>query len=86
MRMTIIALAAATGLAGCATAEQDATVGALAGGTIGALATGRVGGTIAGAAVGAGAGYLLGRATRKGYCRYRNPRTLKIYTARCPAG
>lgn len=86
MRMTIIALAAALGLAGCATAERDAGLGAAAGGAIGALATGRVGGALAGAAIGAGAGYLLGRATRKGYCRYRNPRTLKIYEARCPAG
>ncbi len=86
MRLTIIALASVVGLAGCATAEQDASVGALAGGAIGALATGRVGGTLAGAAIGAGAGYLLGRHTRKGYCRYRNPRTLKIYVARCRAG
>lgn len=86
MRLTIIALAATLGIAGCATSEQDAAIGAGVGGAIGALATGRVGGTLAGAAIGAGAGYLLGRATRKGYCRYRNPRTLKIYVARCPAG
>ncbi len=86
MRITVFALAATLGLAGCATSEVDTGIGAAAGGAIGALATGRVGGTLVGAAVGAGAGYLLGRTTRKGYCRYRNPRTLKIYVARCPAG
>ncbi len=86
MKMTVIALVAALGITGCATSERDAGIGAAAGGAIGALATGRVGGAIVGAAVGAGAGYLLGRSTRRGYCRYRNPRTLKIYVARCPAG
>lgn len=86
MRNMIIVLATAFAITGCATAEQDATLGAAAGATIGALATGKVGGALAGAAIGAGAGYLLGRATRKGYCRYRNPKTLRIYVDRCPAG
>lgn len=86
MRKTIIVLTATLGFAGCSTVERDATLGAAAGGTIGAITTGRVGGALAGAAIGAGAAVLIGQATRKGYCIYRDPRTLRTYEARCRAG
>ncbi len=43
MRKTIFAVAAMMALAGCTTAENDATLGGLAGAGIGALATGACG-------------------------------------------
>lgn len=82
MRKTIFAVAAMMALAGCTTAEQDATVGGLAGAGIGALATGDAGGAIIGGVVGAASGVLIGRATRQGWCRYRDSRG-RIYEARC---
>lgn len=86
MRKTIIALAAVLAIAGCSTAEKDAALGGTAGAIIGGLATDSVGGAVVGGAAGALGGYLLGRATRRGYCEYRHPRTRKIYVDRCPAG
>jgi hypothetical protein len=62
MRKTIFAVAAMMALAGCTTAEQDATVGGLAGAGIGALATGDAGGAIVGGVV----GRCLRRADRQG--------------------
>ena len=82
MRKTILAVAAMMALAGCTTAEQDATVGGLAGAGIGALATGDAGGALIGGAVGAVSGVLIGKATRSGWCRYRD-RHGRIYEARC---
>jgi hypothetical protein len=86
MRKLVIILAATLALAGCSTVERDASLGAVAGGAVGALAAGTVGGALAGAAIGAGAAVLIGQATRKGYCVYRDPRTLKTYEAACRAG
>ena len=82
MRKTIFAVAAMMALAGCTTAENDATLGGLAGAGIGALATGDAGGAIIGGVVGAASGVLIGRATRTGWCRYRD-RNGRIYEARC---
>jgi hypothetical protein len=82
MRKTILAVAAMMALVGCTTGEQDAAIGGLAGAGIGALATGDAGGAIIGGVVGAGTGYLIGRATRQGWCRYRDNRG-RIYEARC---
>ena len=82
MRKTIIAAAAMMALAGCTTAERDTVAGGAIGAGIGALATGDAGGAIAGGAIGAGTGYLLGRATRQGWCRYRDNQG-RIYEARC---
>lgn len=82
MRKTILAVAAMMALTACTTAEQDATVGGLAGAGIGALATGDAGGAIVGGLVGAASGVLIGKATRKGWCRYRDSRG-RIYEARC---
>lgn len=82
MKKTIIALAAMMAIAGCTTAEQDAAVGGTAGAVIGGLATGDAGGAIVGGVVGAASGVLLGKATRTGWCRYRD-RNGRIYEARC---
>lgn len=82
MKKTIIALAAMMAIAGCTTAEQDAAVGGTAGALIGGLATGDAGGAIVGGVVGAASGVLLGKATRNGWCRYRD-RNGRIYEARC---
>ncbi|MBL8576449.1 MAG: hypothetical protein JNK47_04430 [Mesorhizobium sp.] len=82
MKKTIIALAAMMAIAGCTTAEQDGVVGGTAGAIIGGLATGDAGGAIVGGVVGAASGVLLGKATRTGWCRYRD-RNGRIYEARC---
>ena len=82
MRQTMFAVAAMMALAGCTTAESDATLGGLAGAGIGALATGDAGGAIVGGVVGAASGVLIGKATRTGWCRYRDSRG-RIYEARC---
>jgi hypothetical protein len=87
MRKFIIATAliAATAVTGCTTAEQDASAGAVVGAAVGGLATGRAGGALAGAVIGGASGVLLGAATRRGECRYRDRRG-RIYIAECPAG
>jgi len=85
MRKMIIAAVAAVTLAGCTTAERDAGTGAVVGAAVGGLATGRVGGALAGAVIGGAAGVLLGQASRRGECRYRDRRG-RVYIARCPRG
>lgn len=85
MRKIALALAAMVALAGCTTAENDAALGGAAGAVVGGLVTGDAGGAIVGGVVGAASGVLLGSATRKGECRYRDRRG-RIYIASCPAG
>jgi surface antigen len=85
MKKILIALVAATAIAGCTTAEQDAAGGAVVGAAVGGLATGEVAGAAVGAVVGGAAGVLLGSATRRGECRYRDGRG-RIYIAACPRG
>ncbi|MDI6027783.1 lipoprotein [Corticibacterium sp. UT-5YL-CI-8] len=82
MRKTIIALAAVAALAGCTTTERDVGTGAALGAGVGLLAGGDAKGALIGAAAGA-AGGLLVRNLRNGYCEYRNPRTGRLYQARC---
>jgi hypothetical protein len=82
MRNVIFAVAAMIAVTGCTTAERDAAVGGLGGAAIGALATGDAGGAIVGGVVGGAAGVLIGKATRTGWCRYRD-RYGRIYEARC---
>lgn len=85
MKKFLFAFTGLVMLAGCTTAEKDAALGGTAGAVIGGLASNSVGGVIVGGAAGALAGVLIGRATRHGYCQYRD-RHGRIYTARCPAG
>ena len=82
MKNVIFAVAAMIAVTGCTTAEQDATVGGGIGAAVGALATGDAGGAIVGGVVGAASGVLIGKATRTGWCRYRD-RYGRIYEARC---
>lgn len=82
MKKLAVVLVAVAALAGCTTVERDAALGGAAGAAIGGLATGRVGGAVVGGVVGAAAGALIGKATRDGYCRYRD-RYGQIYEARC---
>lgn len=86
MKNFIYAAAVAMTVAGCTTVERDAAVGGVAGAAIGGLATGRVEGAVIGGVVGAAGGVLLGQATRRGYCEYRDRRSGRIYVDRCPAG
>jgi hypothetical protein len=82
MKKIAFAMVALMALAGCTTAETDATTGGLIGAGVGALATGDAGGAIVGGVVGAASGVLIGKATRSGWCRYRDSRG-RIYEARC---
>ena len=80
-----LALAAMLAVTGCTTAENDAALGGAAGAVVGGLISGDAGGAIVGGVVGAASGVLLGAATRKGECRYRDRRG-RVYIAACPAG
>lgn len=82
MKKIAFALVAMMALAGCTTAENDAALGAGAGALIGGLATGDAGGAIVGGVVGGVSGVLIGKATRTGWCRYRDS-SGRIYEARC---
>ncbi|QDY99818.1 lipoprotein [Nitratireductor mangrovi] len=82
MRKIVLAAVAALTLAGCTTAERDAALGGAAGAAIGGLATGRAAGAVVGGVVGAASGVLIGKATRTGWCVYRD-RYGRLYEARC---
>lgn len=82
MKKLVLALAAIMALAGCTTAEQDAGLGAVGGAVVGGIVSGDAGGAVVGGIVGAASGVLIGKATRTGWCRYRD-RNGQIYEARC---
>lgn len=71
-------------VAGCTTAEQTATAGALGGAALGAAIddNNRGRGALIGAAVGGTSGFLLGRLAN-GNCRYRAADG-STYIAACP--
>jgi Glycine zipper 2TM domain len=74
-------------LAGCVTQqEQNAAIGAVAGGALGAAVSSdddRTQGLLLGAAAGAIAGSLIGPAQTTGQCRYRDA-SGNIFIAACP--
>ncbi|MVA96174.1 hypothetical protein GN330_02785 [Nitratireductor sp. CAU 1489] len=82
MRKLLLVAAAVVTLAGCTTAERDATLGGAAGAAIGGLASGTASGAVIGGVVGAASGVLIGKATRRGWCVYRDRRG-RLYEARC---
>ncbi len=82
MKKAILAAMISLGVAGCTTAEKDAALGGTAGAVIGGLATGDAGGALVGGVVGAASGVLIGKATRTGWCVYRDSRG-RLYEARC---
>ena len=73
-------------LAACSQTEQGAAVGGLGGAAIGAaVARDPVEGAVIGGALGTVTGALIGNASERGKCRYRD-RYGRVYTARCPDG
>lgn len=82
MKKIAFALVAVMALAGCTTAENDAALGAAGGAVVGGIVSGDAGGAVVGGIVGAASGLLIGKATRTGWCRYRD-RNGRIYEARC---
>ena len=82
MKKLIIAAVAVLAVAGCSRTEQGAVVGGATGAIVGGAATGDAGGALVGGAIGAVSGVLIGKATRDGWCRYRDSRG-RIYEARC---
>lgn len=85
MKIIIAMLMVLAALAACTPTEQGAALGAATGGIIGGVATGKVGGAAVGAAIGGVAGALIGHASERGQCYYRD-RYGRRYTARCPSG
>ncbi|PHP65326.1 hypothetical protein CSC94_19565 [Zhengella mangrovi] len=86
MKNALVIVGMCLALAACTTAERDAATGGAIGAAAGAIASGgRAGGTLAGAAIGAVSGVLIGRATRRGDCVYRDRRGRR-YIDDCPAG
>lgn len=86
MRKLIIFLALLLPLGACSQTEQGAAIGGLGGAAVGAaVATNPVQGAVIGGAVGTVAGALIGQASERGQCRYRD-RYGRVYTARCPQG
>ncbi|HEX3342673.1 MAG TPA: hypothetical protein VHT68_26270 [Pseudolabrys sp.] len=76
IRNSLVMIAMALALAGCANGRQDRVVGgALIGGGTGALIGGLAGQTagaaLAGGLIGAAAGAIIADATRPGWCYYR---------------
>jgi predicted lipid-binding transport protein (Tim44 family) len=82
MKKAVLAAMLALAAAGCTTSERDAALGGTAGAVIGGLATGDAGGALVGGVVGAASGVLIGKATRTGWCVYRDSRG-RLYEARC---
>jgi len=80
MRRTLVVIAMALALAGCANGRQDRVLGGavIGGGTgalIGGLAGCTAGAAVAGGLIGAVAGAIIADATRPGWCYYwRNHR------------
>ncbi len=86
MKKILTILVLATALGACSRTEQGAAVGGLGGAAIGAAVAGDpVQGAVVGGAVGAVAGALIGHASERGQCRYRD-RHGRVYVDRCPRG
>ncbi|MEQ8295936.1 MAG: lipoprotein [Nitratireductor sp.] len=82
MKKFLLVAAAVVTLAGCTTTERDAALGGAAGAAIGGLATGTASGVVLGGVAGAATGVLVSKATRRGWCVYRDRRG-RLYEARC---
>jgi hypothetical protein len=86
MKKMLIVAALLIPLGACSQTEQGAAIGGLGGAAVGAAVTGDpVQGAVVGGAVGAVAGALIGHASERGQCRYRD-RHGRVYVARCPNG
>lgn len=86
MKKLIVLAALLIPLGACSQTEQGAAIGGLGGAAVGAAVSGNpVEGAIIGGAVGTVAGALIGHASERGQCRYRD-RYGRVYTSRCPRG
>lgn len=84
MKKLMIMLALALPLGACSQTEQGAAVGGLGGAAVGAAVAGNpVEGAVIGGAVGAVAGALIGNATERDRCRYRDGYG-RVYVNECP--
>ncbi|WP_315926335.1 YMGG-like glycine zipper-containing protein [Mesorhizobium sp. SP-1A] len=86
MKKTLVLLALLLPLGACSQTEKGAAIGGLGGAAVGAAVAGDpVQGAVIGGAVGTVAGALIGNASERGQCRYRD-RYGRVYVARCPRG
>ena len=86
MKKMVVLMALLLPLGACSQTEQGAAVGGLGGAAVGAAVAGDpVQGAVIGGAVGAVPGALIGHASERGQCRYRD-RYGRTYVARCPRG
>ncbi|MCG7504324.1 YMGG-like glycine zipper-containing protein [Mesorhizobium retamae] len=80
----VLVLAAVLALAACSQTEKGAAIGGLGGAAVGAAVAGDpVEGAVIGGAVGTVAGALIGNASERGKCRYRD-RYGRVFVDRCP--
>lgn len=86
MKKLMVMLVLALPLGACSQTEKGAAIGGLGGAAVGAAVAGDpVEGAVVGGAVGAVAGALIGHASERGKCRYRDEYG-RVYVARCPRG
>lgn len=86
MKKLVIMMALLLPLGACSQTEKGAAIGGLGGAAVGAAVAGDpVEGAVVGGAVGAVAGALIGHASERGRCRYRDGYG-RVYVARCPRG
>ncbi len=86
MKKMIVLAALLVPLGACSQTEKGAAVGGLGGAAVGAAVAGNpVEGAVIGGAVGTVAGALIGQASERGQCRYRDGYG-RVYVARCPRG
>ncbi|HMM65120.1 MAG TPA: glycine zipper domain-containing protein [Mesorhizobium sp.] len=86
MKKMIVLAALLVPLGACSQTEKGAAVGGLGGAAVGAAVAGNpVEGAVIGGAVGTVAGALIGQASDRCQCRYRDDYG-RVYVARCPRG
>ncbi|CAM5429128.1 hypothetical protein MAUB1S_07261 [Mycolicibacterium aubagnense] len=84
MKNVLILAAVLLPLAACSQTERGAAIGGLGGAAVGAAVAGNpVEGAVIGGAVGTVAGALIGNASERGKCRYRD-RYGRVFVDRCP--
>lgn len=88
MRKAVVLMTVLAGLGGCTASEKGAVIGGAGGAAIGSAVAApglRTQGALIGGAVGAVSGALIGRASERGQCYYRDQNGRRI-VAECPRG
>lgn len=88
MRKAVVLMTVLVGLGECTAAEQGAVIGGAGGAAIGSAVAApglRTQGALIGGAIGAVSGALIGRASERGQCYYRDQYGRRI-VAECPRG